>query len=132
MPFAEVHRCTQGQSYEHTSLSTKRIRVRKRGRGKYVERAKRTSTLLGTSRGSGTGLRRRKGEEMERTKKRGWASSTYSNQCIRYTRREDDSLSIVDSISEASGQLTHPRSPARRLQGHGSLNMKYAPLIVHG
>lgn len=130
MPFAEVHRCTQGQSYEHTSLSTKRIRVRKRGRGKYVERAKRTSTLLGTSRGSGTGLRRRKG--MERTKKRGWASSTYSNQCIRYTRREDDSLSIVDSISEASGQLTHPRSPARRLQGHGSLNMKYAPLIVHG
>lgn len=89
MPFAEVHRCTRGQSYEHTSLSTKRIRVRKRGRGrgKYVGRGKRTSMLLGTSRGScKRGLGRRKGEEMERTKKRGWASSTYPNQCIRYTK----------------------------------------------
>lgn len=44
-------------------------------------------------------------------------------------RREGDS--IVDSISEASSQLA-PSYPVRRLRGYGSLNMKYAPLIIHG
>lgn len=134
MPFAEVHRCTRGQSYEHTSLSTKRIRVRKRGRGrgKYVGRGKRTSMLLGTSRGScNGGWGGVKGKKWKgRRREDGHRPLTQTNAYV--TRREDDLLSIVDSISEASAQLTHPHSPTRRLQGHGSLNMKYAPLIVRG
>lgn len=50
---------------------------------------------------------------------------------VRRGDEEGDLLSIVDSISEASGQLAQPSS-TRRLRGHGPLNMKYAPLIVHG
>lgn len=130
LPFAEVHSCTQGQSYEHTSLSTKRIRVRKRGRGrgKYVGRAKRT---LGHPGGRARGWGGIKGKKWKgRRREDGHRPLTQTNAYV--TPREDDLLSIVDSISEASGQLTHPHSPTRRLQGHGSLNMKYAPLIVHG
>ena len=105
------------------------MRKRGRGRGKYAQKGPRCSWAHpgGRARGWG-GVKGKKWKG--RRREDGHRPLTQTNAYV--TPREDDLLSIVDSISEASGQLTHPRSPTRRLQGHGSLNMKYAPLIVHG
>lgn len=79
----------------------------------------------------GTGLERTKGEEVKRTKRRRWTSSIYSNQCIRYTA-ERRRLALDCGFNFRGVRPVSPPSSTRRLQGHGSLNMKYAPLIVHG